>query len=75
MAFASIQEAVNSTVFLTTPKEKNQDRHKQGYFHAYYLKNKENFLTYNHDYYQVKKLIEPYIKSEKKNADRHRLGY
>ena len=75
MAFATIQEAVNSTVFLTTPKEKKKGKHKEGYYHNYYLKNKENFLTYNRDCYQVKKLLEPYLKKEKKNTNRHRPNY
>lgn len=75
MAFATIQEAVNSTVFLTNPKEKKQEKHKEGYYHNYYLKNKENFLAYNRDCYQVKKLLEPYLNSDKKNTDRHRPNY
>jgi hypothetical protein len=73
MALATIQEAVNSTVLLL-PKEKKRQC-KEDYYRIYYQNNRAKLLTYSHDYYQVKKLLEPYLKSEKKNKNRHRLNY
>jgi hypothetical protein len=67
------QETVRQTDFLL-PKDKKRE-YKGDYYHTYYQNNRDKFLAYSRDYYQVKKLLEPYLKSEKKNTDRHRLGY
>lgn len=66
---------VNQTAYLQPLKKKKEDRHQQGYFHTYYLNNQQKFLTYSQEYYQVKKLVEPYLKEKQKNTDRHRPNY
>ena len=67
------QETAQQVDFLL-PKGKIR-KNKRDYYHTYYQNNRQKLLTYSHDYYGVKKLLEPYLKSEKKNTDRHRLGY
>ena len=73
MAFATIQETVSQTSFLL-PKEK-KSQYKGDYYRTYYQNNRQKLLTYSHDYYQFKKLLEPYLKKREKTTDRHRLGY
>jgi hypothetical protein len=73
MALATIQETVLKTGFLL-PKEKKRQNQRE-YHTTYYQNNRQKLLTYSHDYYGVKKLVEPYLKEEKKNTNKHRLGY
>jgi ADP-ribosylglycohydrolase len=73
MAFATIQETALKTGFLL-PKEKIR-QNKGEYYRTYYQNNRQKLLTYSNDCYQVKKLLETYLKEEKKNTKKHRLGY
>jgi hypothetical protein len=73
MALATIQETVNSAVLLL-PKEKKR-KHKEGYHGVYYQKNRQTLLAYSNDYYQIQKLLAPYLKEPKKSRSKHRSNY
>jgi hypothetical protein len=69
----TVQASVNSECLQTLRKKK--DRYRGGYFASYYQNNRQKFLAYSHDYYQVKKLLNPYLLEKKKSVSKHRLGY
>jgi hypothetical protein len=56
-------------------KKEKKDKHQEGYFSLYYQNHRQKLLAYSHEYYQVQKLLEPYLTEKKKNTDRHRLNY
>ena len=58
-----IQEEVFQTGFLL-PKGKIS-QNKREYCRYYYQNNRQKLLTYSNDYYQVQKLLQPYLKEEK----------
>ena len=68
----TVQISVN-TEYLQPLKTLKKNRHGEGYFASYYQNNRQSLLEYSKDYYQVRKLLEPYL--NKKNTDRHREGY
>ena len=66
MSNFTVQASVIRLECLTTLKKNKKDRHSEGYFASYYQNNRQNLLAYSNDYYQVKKLLTPYLKEEEK---------
>ena len=62
----TVQASEVNSGCLGTLKKNKKDRHSEGYFASYYQNNRQNLLAYSNDYYQVKKLLTPYLKEEEK---------
>lgn len=71
----TVQASVNLTECLQPLKNTSKDRNRGDYFASYYQNNRQKLLTYSHDYYQVKKLLAPYLKEGKKSRKEYQKQY